>query len=111
MPTKGDQQLTAGFEPRDESRKENSYALDLPCREIRIFRTKRCLTERPSGSVNQKKLVGYKVIYLFIHFFVVHSRSLSVFYVRVEVQSNKYLRNKTNLLTYLLHGAESFLRS
>jgi len=29
MPTEGDLQLTAGFELRDESRKDNSYAMDL----------------------------------------------------------------------------------
>ena len=52
MPTEGDLQLTAGFQPRDKSRKENSYALDLPCREIRTFRTKQRITKRPCASVN-----------------------------------------------------------
>jgi hypothetical protein len=54
---------------------------DLPCRESRVLRTKQCLTKRPSRSVKQNKLVGYKIIYLFIHLFVVQSMSLSVFLV------------------------------
>ena len=40
--------------------------------------TKQRLTKRPSGSVNQKTLLGFIVIYSFLYLFVVHSINLSI---------------------------------
>ena len=81
MPTDGDLQLTAGHEPRDTSGKENPSALDLPCGRSGHPCTKQRLTKRPSGSVNQKTLLGFIVIYSFLYLFVVLSINLSIILV------------------------------